>query len=308
MNMLEKRDANKASLSGHPIPKLGDKFLHTHTQKERLKNNCWKVRQYSFSAHKLMWYMWGCVKTVFIWGIFYLIEAGNANMLEAPWIDNSHEFMCELQPAALQGIPISSAAQERSFGEQHGLGICLQVHGFTWLCQVLRMTSTLMWSWMDDVIIHYHRQGNISHRSNPTDVFIIPVSSHLQSEACAYPQAPDLAVLASPSAQKGREERQVIFAHPRHKGHSTIPCLLHCRYPRAILRAGAPALTPASLSHTRSMAHWRELLPSTVDLQCLGHYGQHQHSVGTTLYSWFRRVPGCSPEHVDLHGPGLRAE
>lgn len=37
MSMLEKRNANKASLAGHLIPKPGDKnkFLHMHTQKKR---------------------------------------------------------------------------------------------------------------------------------------------------------------------------------------------------------------------------------------------------------------------------------
>lgn len=35
MNILEKRDVNKTSFSGHLIPKSGDKnkFLHAHTHK-----------------------------------------------------------------------------------------------------------------------------------------------------------------------------------------------------------------------------------------------------------------------------------
>lgn len=52
-------------------------------------------------------------------------------MVEAPCLDNSHESMCELQPAALQDSPISSAAQERStsaLGSSMVLGFVSRLH------------------------------------------------------------------------------------------------------------------------------------------------------------------------------------
>lgn len=107
---------------------------------------------------------------------------------------------------------------------------------------------------MHAVIMHYHRQGNISHRNISTDVFDIPVSSHLCliSIQRLVPTHRLLIFVGLRTCSKGREKQQVVLAYPRHRGHAKILCHLHCRYPWAILGAGTPA--SASLSHTRSMA------------------------------------------------------
>lgn len=336
MSMLEKRDANNAS--GCLITKPGDKnkFLHTHTEtrKERLKNNCWKVRQCSFSVYKLMWYMWGCVNTVFIEGIFlsdgvsvlwkYLLMnciktpfhlqavPGNANMVEAPCLDSSHESMCELQPAAPQGSPGASAAQEKS--TRAALGSSM-VWGFVSRSMALPgsvRSSGLHRHWCGHECVMWSCTTTdrvISHRSYPIDGFNIPVSSHpclISSQSLVPTHRSCCVSLPTCSKRERKAAGNLCTSQAQGSCHNSL-WHLYCRYPWAILGAGAPAPEPASLSQIRSTVHWWELLPSVVNLLRLDHSGQHKHRVGTTLYFWFRRVPGHSPEDVDLHGPGLRA-
>lgn len=99
-----------------------------------------------------------------------------------------------------------------------------QVHGFTWLCQVFRTLSTLMRSWIHDMIMHFHTQGNVSHRSTSIDVFNISASSHLCliSSQRLVPTHRLLILLCCPPppAQKRREKQQVILAYLRHRGMS----------------------------------------------------------------------------------------
>lgn len=124
-------------------------------------------------------------------------------MVETPCLGNSHKSMCELQrhAAALQDSLVCTAAQQRSTSTLRSSTVegLISRTMASLLCQVVMTTWTLL-----------DRQGNISHSSYPTGNFNTPArfpsSSHLQLEAPAFPQAPDLAVSASPT-RSGRERK-----------------------------------------------------------------------------------------------------
>lgn len=236
-------------------------------------------------------------------------------MVEAPCLDNSHESMSELQPAALQGSPVSSAAQERrtsTLGSSMDWGFVSK----SMTSPGSARSSGPHWHWCGHECMVWSctiTDRVISVTEATTQMVLtfqlVPILVSSPVRGSCLPTDSRSCCVSLPTCSKRERKAAGDPCIPKTEGscHNSLSHL-YCRYPRAILGAGVPAPAPASLSHTRDTAHWWELLPSVVNLPCLDHYGQHKYPVGTTMYFWFRRVPGCSPEDVDLRGPGLRAE
>ena len=185
-------------------------------------------------------------------------------MAETPCFGNSHESMCELQPhaAALQDSLVCTVAQERSTSALRSsmVGGLVSRTMASLLCQVVMTTSTLL-----------DRQGSISHSSYPTGGFDTPArfpsSSHLQSEAPAHPQAPDLAMSASPT--HSRRERKAAGDPCTLQAHGVMPqCSLSSvlQISQGYLRSWSPSI---DTSNSQSFAHQKYgPLPGAVAMSC----------------------------------------
>lgn len=174
-------------------------------------------------------------------------------MVEIPCLGICHESMCDLHPhtAALQDSLVCTAMQERGTSTLRSS----MVRGSVSRTMASLLSQVVMTPWIP----------LISHSSYPTGIFNtparFPTSGRLRSEAPADPQAPDLALSASPTHP--RRERKAAGGPCTLQAHEAMPqCCLPSllQISQGYLGSWSPSTyTSNSQSFTQQMS--QELLP-----------------------------------------------